>query len=504
MPAAETLNTWGMSWAITMSRSLIDASLLLLVVLIIWAPMRSRIPSHAACVLFLVVLLKAALPFPVSLPDVVVRLAPTQVFDRIVNRQASREPADGKPHDLSRTVRLPAVRATTSPGGDSPKESLEPSRATSPREGGQASSSTAAQRQLPVKSKPVSPGFSLAAFGMMVWLLVVVALITRFAWVHQRMCHHLRGASSLEPGFLSVDYRRLCIDCGLRQNVPLFVTPYVNSPAVWGLWRQVLLVPPELVESLPPAQLTWVLLHELVHVRRHDTWVVTFQRLVQIVFVFHPAVWVANRLLDAEREFACDDDALSLAAEVSRRECEAGFLAVIERASLPYVSLSPAALPVPISHLFAEAHHAHPRSASVVVAATLSPGGSTAVIIAAMIVVPYLRAQDANKPKPQTAQELTKIEAGPQHAFRAAPGVDTKAAAMNPPRVRKRPPRRRHHGRQSGDRGPHSLRSPDGPERSPARMGPGRGGVPGTRRRALRRAYPGVRLARLAHAREPP
>ena len=72
-------------------------------------------------------------------------------------------------------------------------------------------------------------------------------------------------------------------------------------------------------------------LHELVHIRRGDTWVLLFQRLMQIVFFFHPAVWVANRAAAIFREFACDDASLALTG-IDRRDCGAGFLAIAERA----------------------------------------------------------------------------------------------------------------------------------------------------------------------------
>ena len=61
------------------------------------------------------------------------------------------------------------------------------------------------------------------------------------------------------------------------------------------MWPTVV-IPPDLDESLTPKQLTWVLLHELAHIRRGDLWVVVVQRLVQAVFFFNPAVHLANWL----------------------------------------------------------------------------------------------------------------------------------------------------------------------------------------------------------------
>ena len=51
---------------------------------------------------------------------------------------------------------------------------------------------------------------------------------------------------------------------------------------------------------------------------------------MQAVFFFHPAVHLANWIIDELREYACDDAALA-ACKTSRRDCGEGFLAIVER-----------------------------------------------------------------------------------------------------------------------------------------------------------------------------
>ena len=72
-----------------------------------------------------------------------------------------------------------------------------------------------------------------------------------------------------------------------------------------------------------------MLLHELAHIRRGDLWVAAAQRLLGIAFFFHPVVWLANWLINEQREFACDEDALT-ASRADPRECGDGFLTVVE------------------------------------------------------------------------------------------------------------------------------------------------------------------------------
>jgi beta-lactamase regulating signal transducer with metallopeptidase domain len=100
--------------------------------------------------------------------------------------------------------------------------------------------------------------------------------------------------------------------CGLpvewpQQRIPLRLTDWAQSPAVCGLFRPVILLPRSLAERLPPAQLRAVLLHELVHLRRGDVWVNCAQALLQIVYWWHPLLWLANARIRRVREEAVDD-----------------------------------------------------------------------------------------------------------------------------------------------------------------------------------------------------
>lgn len=81
----------------------------------------------------------------------------------------------------------------------------------------------------------------------------------------------------------------------------------VTSPVVTGILRPMIVLPVSLMIGLPREQAVAVLSHELAHLRRFDHLIVVFQRLLEALFFFHPAVWCLSRRLDQEREKACDD-----------------------------------------------------------------------------------------------------------------------------------------------------------------------------------------------------
>lgn len=166
-------------------------------------------------------------------------------------------------------------------------------------------------------------------------------LLARFSWNQWSISRRFQNVQLTDAGAVGVDMTSLGRRLGLRRTVPIARTAAVDSPAIWGLWRPRLILPPGLADRLPHAQLEWVLLHELAHVRRYDLWAALFQRLVQIVYFFHPAVWLANWQIDRQREFACDDAALAAACGEGR-DCASALVTVAEWASgaPPYPALA--------------------------------------------------------------------------------------------------------------------------------------------------------------------
>ncbi|MGH9487947.1 MAG: TIGR03435 family protein [Terriglobales bacterium] len=91
----------------------------------------------------------------------------------------------------------------------------------------------------------------------------------------------------------------------------------VLEPGVHGVFRQRLLLPPDLEARLSPAELAAVLAHEQCHMRRRDNLWSALHMVVEALFWFHPFVWIIGERLVAERERACDEDVLAVCPDRS-------------------------------------------------------------------------------------------------------------------------------------------------------------------------------------------
>lgn len=80
----------------------------------------------------------------------------------------------------------------------------------------------------------------------------------------------------------------------------------INSPALIGLFKPLILFPVSVVNHLEPDEVEALLAHELSHYASKDHWWNFLQTLIEVLFYFNPAVhWIGKRIRE-EREFRCD------------------------------------------------------------------------------------------------------------------------------------------------------------------------------------------------------
>ena len=92
-------------------------------------------------------------------------------------------------------------------------------------------------------------------------------------------------------------------------------SPLLFEPGVFGIFRPVLLLPEGILGRLTAPQLKGVIAHELCHVYHRDNLIAAIQMFVETVFWFHPMVWWIGKRMLAERELACDEEAVQMGNE---------------------------------------------------------------------------------------------------------------------------------------------------------------------------------------------
>lgn len=251
-------------------RSSLQASLLILVILLVRSLLGQRLSARWRSTLWLLVVVRLAMPWaPES------GLSPYGAVTGILARPRSADAA-ATPPALERSAPRGEVLAT----------------ATSVGQSGQTRSAS-------VRPAPVVWLAGALAFAL--WLLVQT-LATLRAFSGQRP---VTDSAMLE---LLEDCKA---DLGIRTYLAIVETPRTKTPALLGFVRPKLLLPLGLLAVLDREQLRHVLLHELSHLKRHDVALNWLMALLQTLHWFNPLVWLALRQSRADMELACDELALA-------------------------------------------------------------------------------------------------------------------------------------------------------------------------------------------------
>jgi beta-lactamase regulating signal transducer with metallopeptidase domain len=168
---------------------------------------------------------------------------------------------------------------------------------------------SASSRQIAPLAGPASSTDWLSC-AVLVWLagVYMFTLRTLGAWM---LLMRLRRQRSEAIGG---DLLRTCLALqerlGVARAVRYVCSKTVDSPAVLGWLRPVVVLPLSVLAGLTPWQLEAIIAHELAHIKRWDAFVNLFQVATETLLFYHPAVWWVNRVIRNEREHCCDDIAV--------------------------------------------------------------------------------------------------------------------------------------------------------------------------------------------------
>jgi TonB family protein len=145
-----------------------------------------------------------------------------------------------------------------------------------------------------------------------VWLIGTTSIA--LLWLIRRR----RFRHSLRPGLTNRDGRewraleRARESLGMKREVGLMISTHRIEPGVWRVWRPIIILPGSMTTLLDDCELEAILLHELIHIKRHDNLIGNFQLALCASLWFHPLVWFIARKLFDEREQACDERVMEI------------------------------------------------------------------------------------------------------------------------------------------------------------------------------------------------
>jgi TonB family protein len=187
------------------------------------------------------------------------------------------------------------------------------------------------------QGRPVSAAVPWQAILTGVWLMGAGFFLIRVGAGFVVCLHRKRRSIEFQPA------NRIALDTarrlGLNRNVVVRQSLDISLPEAFGLRRPTVLLPPA-VSSWSTERLRVVLLHELVHIQRHDWATHVAARLAVSLFWFNPLAWHAIVRLQHERELACDDAVIRSGVPQSEYAHELVEIARLTRAESPALAVA--------------------------------------------------------------------------------------------------------------------------------------------------------------------
>lgn len=138
--------------------------------------------------------------------------------------------------------------------------------------------------------------WALGVAGLALWLVV---RLRRF-----RRELALAASSEPPPEWLDRVTRQVASQLKLRRIPPVQFSHATQSPAVFGLFRPVVLLPA--TGDLTETEARHVLLHELAHIKRGDLVLHALHLALLVLYWHNPLLWLSRRFFQNLRELCCD------------------------------------------------------------------------------------------------------------------------------------------------------------------------------------------------------
>lgn len=103
----------------------------------------------------------------------------------------------------------------------------------------------------------------------------------------------------------------------LKRNVSIRQSDMITAPLTYGLLRPVILMP-KTTEWENEEQIKYILMHEYVHIRRFDSAAKLIAAITLCVHWFNPMVWVMYALFNRDIELSCDEKVVRAFGENSK------------------------------------------------------------------------------------------------------------------------------------------------------------------------------------------
>jgi beta-lactamase regulating signal transducer with metallopeptidase domain len=307
----ETINRIASVWFDWQWAMLWQVAILIGVVAIIDRLIRKRAWPQLRYALWLLVLVKLVLPPTLTSPLSLTSQIPAWAQEAVAAATSTPFP----PADTQATKSSPGAAGVSSVTGGATVAGAVTAD-TAKAQGGSLAEPTGADVSMrngatetlsgPPTTLAAAAALSWAVYALGIWLTGVAALA---AGLHIRLrqmaTEHAETRPQEVPAWFDGLLAETARELGLRRVPQVVFSGKVCCPAVFGVFRPVLLFPADQV-PMTQREARHILLHELAHIRRGDLLVHGGYMILVTLYWFNPLLWLVRRHIQNLRELCCD------------------------------------------------------------------------------------------------------------------------------------------------------------------------------------------------------
>ena len=174
-----------------------------------------------------------------------------------------------------------------------------------------------AKKENPIDFWDISTGFWLCGFAILTFLQITKSLSLQ------------RYILSLKRAINSKQVQAHLQAAGFQKEFEIKYVSNLTAPAMYGIRKQVLLLPSNFESSYDSDQILSILRHEFVHYSRNDNLINSILLFCKNLFWFNPIVWIAYSRFRLDQELSCDFAALNDSDQRRRNKYAEALLSAI-------------------------------------------------------------------------------------------------------------------------------------------------------------------------------
>ena len=148
-----------------------------------------------------------------------------------------------------------------------------------------------------------------------IWIIGCLITTLYFAY-HIIKIYSIRKSAYLISEENEPDLYRQYSEClnelRIRRKVSLYASCNISSPVSYGLLHPKVIIPQDMDILLSDEDVRFIFLHELLHYRHKDAALNYITCILQVIYWFNPFIWYGFRVLQKDREIACDNSVIHI------------------------------------------------------------------------------------------------------------------------------------------------------------------------------------------------